>query len=230
MNKNTQNFEFQFFESNIKTTTNTKHLMTIGLYFGSFNPIHRGHLAIAQYMYENYHFDAIYFVVSPANPFKREASLLDEYKRLELVQIAIEDKNYFFASDVEFYMAKPSYTYFTLQKLCFDFPENTYSLILGSDNVEKIFRWKNNEEILKNYNIYVYPRKENVQEISLKNIIYTHPPLLDISSTMIRERIKKGETIRDLVPSKVAEVIEKENLYTLFSKENTENFTNSRYY
>jgi nicotinate-nucleotide adenylyltransferase len=187
--------------------------MTIGLYFGSFNPIHNGHLAIAQYMYENYHFDAVCFVVSPANPLKNNAILLNEHKRLELVRIAIEDKNYMLASDIEFDMEKPSYTYLTLRKICSEFPKNSYSLILGSDNIEDIFCWKNYEEILDNYKIFIYPRKENGKEISQKNIIYTHPPLLDISSTMIRERIKKGETIRDLVPPKVAEVIEKENLY-----------------
>ena len=187
--------------------------MHIGLYFGSFNPIHNGHLTIAEYMYQNYHFDTIWFVVSPSNPLKNDAILLDECKRLELVKIAIEDRKYFFASDIEFTMERPSYTYLTLRKIKSDFPENSYSLILGSDNVDEISRWKNCEEILENYIIYVYPRGKKAKILNSKNIIYTNPSLLDVSSTMIREKIKQRESIRDLVPSKVLEIIEKEKLY-----------------
>lgn len=187
--------------------------MHIGLYFGSFNPIHNGHLAIAEYMYQNYHFDAILFVVSPSNPLKNNAILLGEHKRLELVKIAIEDKKYFFASNIEFTMERPSYTYLTLRKIQSDFPKNTYSLILGSDNMDEISCWKNHEEILKKYTIYVYPRGKKSKIIDLKNVISTNPSLLDISSTMIREKIKQGESIQDLVPVKVLEVIEKEKIY-----------------
>lgn len=187
--------------------------MNIGLYFGSFNPIHIGHLAIAEYMYQNYHFDAIWFIVSPSNPLKNEACLLNEYKRLELVKIAIEDKKYFFASDIEFQMKKPSFTYLTLRKIKSDFPENSYSLILGSDNIDMISCWKNHEEILNNYTIFVYPRGKTTKKINSKNIIYTNPILLDISSTIIREKIKSKKSIRDLIPLKVLEAIEKEKLY-----------------
>ena len=187
--------------------------MHIGLYFGSFNPIHNGHLAIAQYMYDNYCFDAIWFIVSPSNPFKEQKTLIDEHKRLELVNVAIKRKDYFYASDIEFDMEKPSYTYLTLRKLCLAFPQNTYSLILGSDNIDDITLWKNCEEILENYSIFVYPRSQNTKEIELKNIIYTYPPLLGISSTLVREKIKNKEDIRDLVPGKVFEVIEREQLF-----------------
>jgi nicotinate-nucleotide adenylyltransferase len=164
-------------------------------------------------MYQNYDFDAICFVVSPSNPLKNNAILLDEHKRLALVKIATADKPYFWASDIEFTMKKPSYTYLTLRKMQSEFPENHYSLILGSDNIDEIFRWKNHEEILENYTVFVYPRGEKTAKIDRKNVIYIRSPLLDISSTMVRERIKRGESVRDLLPEKVLEVVEKEHWY-----------------
>ena len=187
--------------------------MNIGLYFGSFNPIHNGHIAIAQYMYENYPFDSIWFIVSPSSPFKEKEMLLDDHKRLELVKVAIMGKDYFHASDIEFSMEKPSYTYLTLRKLRLTFLENTYSLILGSDNIDEIRLWKNHEEILDNHSIFVYPRSEKIRETALKNVVYTYSPLLDISSTLIRDKIKNREDIQDLVPKKVLEMIEKERLF-----------------
>jgi nicotinate-nucleotide adenylyltransferase len=185
----------------------------IGLYFGSFYPVHNGHIAIAEYMYEHFHFEKIWFVVSPSNPLKKEDDLLDEYKRLELLKIAIKDKSYFIPSDIEFYMQKPSYTYLTLQAIHRKYPENNFSLILGSDNIDNISLWKNYKEILQNYVIYVYPRSKQFNRIIQKNIIYTNPNLLDISSTSIREKIKNKKDVSTWINPRVLEIIEKENLY-----------------
>ncbi|MDR0604883.1 MAG: nicotinate-nucleotide adenylyltransferase [Bacteroidales bacterium] len=187
--------------------------MHIGLYFGSFNPVHNGHIAIAEYMYQHFHFEEIWFVVSPSNPAKKEDDLLDEYKRLELVKIAIKDKSYFIPSDIEFYMQRPSYTCFTLQEIHTKYPANHFSLILGSDNIDNIALWKNYKEILQNYIIYVYPRSKQINRILQKNIIYTNPKLLDISSTFIREKIKNKENVSTWLHPKVLEIIEQENLY-----------------
>ena len=187
----------------------------IGLYFGSFNPIHNGHIAIAEYMYRNFHFDEIWFVVSPSNPLKKEEELLDEFKRFELVKLAIKDKNYFIASDVEFKMKKPSYTYLTLREIYAKYPKHNFSLLLGSDNIDDIKSWKNYEEILQDYTIYIYPRSKEANYIDRKNIIYTNPPLLNISSTLIREKIKNKEDISSFVDIDVLQIIEKENLYSI---------------
>jgi len=187
--------------------------MRIGLYFGSFNPIHNGHIAIAEYMYRQFRFDKIWFIVSPSNPLKKEKDLLDEYKRLELVKIAIKDKDYFAASDIEFQMKKPSYTYLTLRKIYAEYSQHTFALILGGDSINDIKLWKNYEEILQNYTIYIYPRSEKSDNIAKENIIFTTPPILNISSTYIREKIKIKEDISDFVPPEVFQIIKKERLY-----------------
>ena len=189
--------------------------MRIGLYFGSFNPIHNGHIAIAEYMYRNFHFDKIWFVVSPSNPLKKENELLDEYKRLEMVELAIKDKHYFMASDIEFGMEKPSYTYLTLREIHAKYPEHNFSLLLGGDNLDEIKLWKNYEEILQNYTVYIYPRTKKTDYIAQKNIIYANPPLLDISSTLIREKIKNKEDIGCFVNNDVLRIIERDNLYSI---------------
>jgi nicotinate-nucleotide adenylyltransferase len=187
--------------------------MNIGLYFGSFNPVHKGHTAIAEYMYRYFHFDAIWFVVSPSNPLKQEATLLDEYKRLELVKIAIRDKPYFRVSDIEFTMAKPSYTYLTLRKIRLEYPDHHCSLIVGSDSIENIVLWKKHQEILQNYSILVYPRSQKAMPFVQQNVIYTHPKMLDISSTVIREKIKRRESVVDLLQLEVLQIIEREQYY-----------------
>ncbi len=187
--------------------------MHIGLYFGSFNPIHNGHIAIAEYMYRNFHFDEIWFVVSPSSPLKKDEELLDEFKRFELVKLAIRNKNYFLASDIEFQMERPSYTYLTLREIKKRYPQSTFSLILGSDNVDNIKLWRNYEEILQNYTVYVYPRSEKMNYIDVKNIIYTNPPLLNLSSTLIREKIKNKENIYGFVSAEVAEMIINKGFY-----------------
>ena len=187
--------------------------MHIGLYFGSFNPIHNGHIAIAEYMYRQLGFDKIWFVVSPSNPLKKENNLLDEYKRLDLVKLAIKNKDYFSVSDIEFQMKKPSYTYLTLRKIYAEYSQHSFALLLGGDSISNIKLWKNYEEILQNYTIYIYPRSKKVENSTTKNIIYTNPPLLDISSTKIREKIRNKEDISKFVCSEVLQMIENEEFY-----------------
>ena len=187
--------------------------MHIGSYFGSFNPVHNGHIAIAEYMYRQFGFDKIWFVVSPSNPLKKGNDLLDEHKRLDLVKLAIKNKDYFSVSDIEFQMEKPSYTYLTLRKIHTEYPQHSFALILGGDSIDDIKLWKNYEEILQNYTIYIYPRSKKTENSTEKNIIYTNPPLLDISSTQIREKIKNKEDISNFVCSEVMERIEKEGWY-----------------
>jgi nicotinate-nucleotide adenylyltransferase len=189
--------------------------MQIGLYFGSFNPVHNGHIAIAEYMYRQFRFDEIWFIVSPSNPLKKEEDLLFERKRFELLNVAIKNKHYFTASDIEFQMEKPSYTCLTLRKIRTEYPQHTFSLLLGSDCINEIKLWKNYEEILQNYTIYIYPRSKDICRVEGKNIIYTHPPLLNISSTMIRKKIKNKEDISSYVSSEVLHIIENEKLYCL---------------
>jgi len=177
--------------------------MHIGLYFGTFNPIHNGHLAIAKEMYKQGLFDVVWFVVSPNSPFKEYCLLLDEYKRLELVNIAIKELPYCFASDIEFSMERPSYTYLTLRQLKEKYPYHTFSIIMGEDNLNDIEKWKNQEEIMQNHSIYVYPRAGTSQKKTMNNVFYIDLPLLNISSSQIRECLKKGETIEEFVPKEV---------------------------
>ena len=187
--------------------------MHIGLYFGTFNPIHNGHLAIAEKMYEQGLFDAVWFVVSPNSPFKEYGSLLDEYKRLELVNVAIKELPYCLASDIEFTMERPSYTYLTLRKLKEQYPCHTFSIIMGEDNLNEMEKWRNQEEIMQNHSIFVYPRTGISAKKDLKNVFYIDLPLLNISSSLIRERLKKQESVETFVPKNVIEIIEKEELY-----------------
>ena len=181
--------------------------MRIGLYLGTFNPIHKGHLAVAEQMYKQGKFDAIWFVVSPNSPFKTSAECLNENKRLDLVKLALKELPYCTASDIEFEMERPSYTYLTLRKLRAVYPHHTFSIIMGEDNLNDIEKWKNYEEILQNHFIYVYPRGGNFQKKEMKNVFYMDFPLLNISSTQIRERLKNGESIAELVPENIAEMV-----------------------
>ena len=183
--------------------------MHIGLYFGTFNPIHKGHLAIAEGMYKQGFFEAIWLVVSPNNPFKAYPQWLNEHKRLELVNIAIKELPYCLASDIEFKMKRPSYTYLTLRKLQTTYPFHTFSIIMGEDNWNDIEKWKNYEEIIQNHSIYVYPRAGVLQKKEQENVFYIDLPLLNISSSHIRERLKQGKSIEDFVHKDVIKVIEK---------------------
>lgn len=177
--------------------------MNIGLYFGSFNPIHTGHLIIASHIAEYTGLDKIWFVVSPQNPLKQSASLLNEYQRLHLVSIAIEDDDRFKVSDIEFKLPKPSYTIDTLTHLSEKYPLHSFSVIMGGDSYTNIKKWKNYEQLVKNYPILVYNRPGFPILDNEFNATIINAPLLDISSTLIRNHIKAKKSIKYLVQEKV---------------------------
>ena len=190
--------------------------MKIGLYFGSFNPIHIGHLIIANHVANFTDVEQVWFVVSPQNPLKTSTSLLNEYHRLYLVQKAIEDNLRLKASDIEFKLPKPSYTVDTLVYLTEKYPKHSFRIIMGSDSYSNIKNWKNYKELLKEYPIVVYKRpgfdicNDHVEKtkISLLNA-----PLLEISATQIRENIKLGKSIQYLVPDIVNKEILENGYY-----------------
>lgn len=191
--------------------------MQIGLYFGSFNPIHHGHLLIAEYILDNNaNLDQVWFVVSPQNPLKPSGSLLNEYHRLYLVQLAVEGENRLKASDIEFKLPKPSYTADTLTYLQEKYPAHQFSIIMGSDSFQNLPKWKNYTHILQNYPIYIYKRMRH-ESIPLhpeaKKLIVLDAPLLPISATEIRRKIKAGKSIRYQVPDTVREEIERNGYY-----------------
>lgn len=188
----------------------------IGLYFGSYNPIHIGHLAIANYMVEYTNIDQLWFVVSPQNPFKKKNSLLDNYQRLELVNRAIDGDERFLASNIEFNMPKPSYTVDTLAYLSERYPSCKFKILMGSDNLETFHKWKNFESIVENYGVIVYPRpgfdKSKVREH--KNITIAEGALLmEISSSFIREAIREGKDVRHFLPPKTWEYVDEMNFF-----------------
>ena len=187
--------------------------MRIGLYFGSFNPIHTGHCIIASHMADHTGLDQIWLVVSPQNPFKISHSLLNEYQRLHLVNLAVEGDNRLIASDIEFRLPKPSYTIDTLAYLREKYPANEFSVILGSDSFKNLSKWKNGSVILREYPLYIYPRPGHQRETDAQNVHWVEAPLLEISSTRIREYIKAKKSIKYLVPEAVKEEIEKTGYY-----------------
>jgi nicotinate-nucleotide adenylyltransferase len=189
--------------------------MKIGLYFGSFNPVHYGHLMIASHVVNRTDVQQVWFVVSPQNPFKQAGSLLNEYDRLHLVNLAIEnDEARLRASDVEFKLPRPSYTIDTLIYLEEKYPQHEFSIIMGSDGFVNIKRWKNADVLLKKYPFYVYlrPGFETVDTLGA-NVIILNAPLLNISATGIRDSIKDQKTIRYLVPENVRKEIEDHHYY-----------------
>lgn len=188
--------------------------MNIGLYFGSFNPVHTGHLIIASHVVNYTDVQQVWLVVSPQNPFKQSASLLNEYDRLHLVNLAIDDETRIKASDVEFKLPRPSYTIDTLTYLKEKYPQHIFSIIMGSDGFQNLPKWKNAELLIKEYPIIVYRRPgfEITDNWSAK-LTVLDAPMLDISATLIRNNIKEGKSIRYLVPEKVKEEIERNNYY-----------------
>lgn len=189
--------------------------MKIGLYFGSFNPVHIGHLIIANHIINNENIDEVWFVVSPQNPFKNASSLLNEQHRLALVKIAIEGEKKLKASNVEFKMPKPSYTIDTLVYLSEKYNQHNFSLIIGSDSFQNIEKWKNYKQIIQNYNILIYNRPTHfLDKIEQKNIKIISAPLLEISSTQIRKNIKERKSIRYLVTDDVRNEIILKSYYT----------------
>lgn len=182
--------------------------MKIGLYFGSFNPIHNGHLIIANHILNETDLQKVWFIVSPHNPFKNSNSLLNEYDRLHLVQKAIESDIRLKASDIEFSLPKPSYTIHTLVYLQEKYPENVFSIIMGSDSFQNLPNWKNAEAIITNYTIIIYERPGfEVVDTHNASCQIMSAPLLEISATYIRELAQSGKSIKYLVPSSVEEEI-----------------------
>lgn len=188
--------------------------MNIGLYFGSFNPIHIGHLIIANHVLNTSNIEKVWFVVSPQNPFKESNSLLNEFDRLHLVRLATQDDNRIKASDIEFTLPKPSYTTNTLAFVSEKYPEHKFGIIMGSDSYQNLDKWKNYESIVSNYLIYVYKREgsEIIKPFKVEPRIL-NAPIIQISASQIRENIKTGKSIRYLVPEIVREEIETRKFY-----------------
>ncbi len=191
--------------------------MKIGLYFGTFNPIHVGHLIIANYMVEHSDLDEIWMVVTPHNPFKKKSSLLGNYHRFELVYRATEDYTKIKPSDIEFKLPQPNYTVHTLAHISDVYSDKEFCLIMGEDNLKSLHKWKNYETILEHHHIYVYPRiAEGKVEHQFKNHPKIHKvdaPIVQISSTMIRNGIKNKKNIQPMLPKDVWEYIDEMNFY-----------------
>jgi len=197
----------------------------IGLFFGSFNPIHVGHLVLGNYMADNTDLSEVWFVVSPQNPHKEKANLLEDHHRLAMVRIAVEDNNNLKASDIEFTLPKPSYTVYTLQNFKEQYPDFEFSLLMGEDNIRTLHKWKNYEYIIENFEIYVYPRVLTVQEmestdtsknelLDLENVkLCSDVPLMKISSSYIRNAIKANNDVRYLLTEKVYKYLDEMNFY-----------------
>ena len=187
----------------------------IGLFFGSFNPIHTGHLIIANIMAENTDLHKVWFVVSPQNPFKPSKSLLHEFDRYDMVKAAIADNYKLEVSDVEFRMTKPSYTIDTLAVLSEKHPTKQFVVILGQDNLQNFEHWKNHQQILEHYELYIYPRPGVTDSPLLRHghVRLVPAPMLDISATYIRQCILEGRSVRYLVPEPVEALIRSRNFY-----------------
>ena len=191
--------------------------MKVGLYFGTFNPIHVGHLIIANHLAENSDLEQIWLVVTPQSPFKKKQSLLDNYQRLEMVYRATKDYTNLYPSDIEFNLPQPNYTINTLVHLEEKYPEKTFSLIMGEDNLKSFHKWKNYQLILDNHDIYVYPRisegQIETQFDSHEKIHHVNAPIIQLSSTFIRKAIKSGQNIRPMLPEHVWEYVDEINFY-----------------
>ena len=199
----------------------------VGLFFGSFNPIHIGHLILGNYLATNTDLAEVWFVVSPHNPHKTKANLLADHHRLRMVQIAVEDNPKLKASNVEFDLPKPSYTVFTLQKLKEDHPDKNFVMIMGEDNLRSFHKWKNYEYILENHEIIVYPRVLTSQEMASQNTaeeaqnysnlktltLLEDVPMMKISSSFIRDAVKNGKDVRYLLSEPVYTYLDEMNFY-----------------
>tara|TARA_R110002012_G_scaffold73953_3_gene187927 strand:+ start:12089 stop:12679 length:591 start_codon:yes stop_codon:yes gene_type:complete len=189
----------------------------IGLYFGTFNPIHIGHLIIANHMVEFSDLDEVWFVVTPHNPHKKKKTLLEDHHRLAMVRIAVDEYPKLQASNVEFDLPQPNYTVNTLAYLEEKYPKNNFCLIMGEDNLKSLHKWKNYEVILERYSIYVYPRiSEGKVETQFENhekIKKVAAPIIELSSTFIRQGIKDGKNIRPMLSAEVWKYLDEMNFY-----------------
>lgn len=192
-------------------------MKSIGLFFGSFNPIHLGHTQLAEYIFEYSGVDEIWYIVSPRNPLKEQSELIDEHLRFRLIEMATEGKDYLKVSDIEFNMPKPSYTINTLQALSEKYPEDNFILLIGSDNMQIFDQWKDYQTILNEYSILVYPRKdfdyEPFEEIYPDMQILEEAPFFEISSTDIRELIKNNQDASQWLHPDVYQFIKENSLY-----------------
>lgn len=189
--------------------------MKVGLFFGSFNPVHIGHMALANYLLEFTDLERIWFVVSPHNPLKEKKTLLADHHRLELVRLAIGDHSKMKASNIEFKLPQPSYTTNTLAHLSEKYPQHAFSLIMGSDNLESLHKWKNYEVILQHYSILVYPRPghDGGKFKAHPSVKMTEAPLMEISSTFLREGIRNKKDLRFFFPEATWNYLREMNFY-----------------
>ena len=182
----------------------------VGIFGGSFNPIHTGHIALAKSLCEKAGLDEVWFMVSPMNPFKKTATdLLDDHLRLEMVEKALEKEPQLKACDYEFRLPKPSYTWHTLQAISQDFTDIEFTLLIGGDNWAAFDKWYHHEDILAHYPIVVYPRQGSSVGKVPEGVTIVETPLLNISSTEIRQRIKEGKSIKGMVPESIEELVKR---------------------
>ncbi|MCJ8498578.1 nicotinate (nicotinamide) nucleotide adenylyltransferase [Chryseobacterium salipaludis] len=189
-----------------------------GLFFGSFNPIHIGHLILANYILENTDMEELWFVVSPQNPFKNKKSLLNDHNRLDMVQLAVRNYPNMRASNIEFSLPVPSYTIDTLTYLKEKHPDHSFALIMGEDNLNSLHKWKNSEQLVSNHQIIVYPRlfseaKEDHPLSKHANISVISAPVIELSATEIRNMIKEGKNVRPMLPPEVFEYLDGSSFY-----------------
>ena len=189
--------------------------MKIGLFFGSFNPIHNGHLIIANHILNETALEKIWLIISPQNPFKQSSSLLNTYDRLHLVNRAVENDNRIKGSDIEFHLPKPSYTSATLAYLNEKYPRYEFSIIIGSDSFQNFSKWKNYEIIIHNYELIIYKRPgfEIINNIGAR-VLIMKAPLLEISATYIRELVKENKSIKYLVPESIEQEVQNNRFYS----------------
>ena len=190
--------------------------MKIGLYFGSFNPIHIGHLIIANHLSQNTDLQQIWLVVTPHNPLKNKKTLLADYHRYEMVHLALHPYDSLLPCDIEFYLPKPSYTIHTLLHLQEKYPKHHFHLIMGADNLQNFHKWKNHQAILEHHEIYVYPRalqNSKPYKINSEKIHRVNAPIIEIAATDIRKAIKEKKEVRPLLSDKVWNYIDKVGLY-----------------
>ena len=211
------------FSKHLTQTFNKKRKMKkIGLFFGSFNPIHIGHLILANYILENSDMEELWFVVSPQNPFKDKKSLLNDHNRLDMVQLSVKNYPKLRASNIEFSLPKPSYTIDTLTYLNEKYPDYSFALIMGEDNLKSLPKWKNYEKLVSDYQIIVYPRtfegnvSTSLNDSELRNhenISLINAPIIELSATEIRKMIKEGKNVRPMLPPEVFEYLDGSSFY-----------------